>query len=69
MMRKYPVNSLQNSLQQTRFGVLCLVLVALATSFVPSAHAQTDPVIVMQSADANTLDPTMNRETSTFNVL
>lgn len=31
--------------------------------------AAAQPVVVMQSADAVTLDPTMNRETPTFNVL
>jgi len=33
------------------------------------AAAMAQPVVVMQSADAKTLDPTMNRETPTFNVL
>jgi peptide/nickel transport system substrate-binding protein len=69
MMRKYPVNSLQSNVGRARFGVLFLVLAVFTASFAPSGYAQTEPVIVMQSADANTLDPTMNRETSTFNVL
>jgi peptide/nickel transport system substrate-binding protein len=38
--------------------------------FIGSAVGQdSTPIVVMQSADANTLDPTMNRETSTFNIL
>jgi peptide/nickel transport system substrate-binding protein len=34
-----------------------------------TAFTYAQPVVVMQSADAVTLDPTMNRETPTFNVL
>ncbi len=44
-----------------RFLALALLSLTLA------AFAQ--PVVVMQSADAKTLDPTMNRETPTFNAL
>lgn len=46
------------------------VLARLASSFVVLfGLAVAQPVVVMQSADANTLDPTMNRETPTYNVL
>ncbi len=43
-------------------------LVALAAALMLGITA-AQPVVVMQSADAATLDPTMNRETSTFNAL
>ena len=46
---------------------LLVLLAAGAASVAATALAQ--PVVVMQSADAKTLDPTMNRETPTFNVL
>ena len=44
-----------------KLSILALLSLSLA------AFAQ--PVVVMQSADAKTLDPTMNRETPTFNAL
>src|SRR5680860_605733 len=43
-------------------------LVLLMAAFMASLTL-AQPVVVMQSADAATLDPTMNRETPTFNVL
>jgi peptide/nickel transport system substrate-binding protein len=43
-------------------------LVALALAALASLSL-AQSVVVMQAADAATLDPTMNRETSTFNVL
>lgn len=42
---------------------LVLLLALLA------AAAMAQPVVVMQSADAKTLDPTLNRETPTFNIM
>lgn len=69
MMRKYPVNSLQNAFGNTNVNRMFVLLTVLLVVLAPAAFAQTAPVIVMQSADANTLDPTMNRETPTFNVL
>src|SRR6056297_2723374 len=42
---------------------------ALAVTLALTALAVAQPLVVMQSADAATLDPTMNRETPTFNVL
>ena len=42
-----------------------VVFLTLAMASLASAQ----PLVVMQSADAATLDPTMNRETPTFNVL
>lgn len=44
-------------------------LALLAVVTVGGFALAQQPVVVMQSADAKTLDPTMNRETSTFNVL
>ncbi|MEX2501586.1 MAG: ABC transporter substrate-binding protein, partial [Trueperaceae bacterium] len=50
-------------LRRARTVLASLVLAAALSS----AFAQS--VVVVQSADAATLDPTMNRETPTFNVL
>lgn len=49
----------------TRFVRTLVVAGALALAGLVLAQ----PLVVMQSADAATLDPTMNRETPTFNVL
>ncbi len=48
-------------------NVLRRLLTLLTAMLMGAGMAQ--PLIVMQSADAKTLDPTMNRETPTFNVL
>ena len=50
-----------------KFRHVLLALFGLLAAFGSAQPAQ--PVVVMQSADAKTLDPTMNRETPTFNVL
>ncbi len=44
-------------------------LLAVVAALLLAASAAAQNVVVMQSADAATLDPTLNRETPTFNVL
>lgn len=51
----------------TNLRTLLVPLIAGLALLLSTALAQ--PVVVMQSADAKTLDPTQNRETPTFNVL
>ncbi|MDZ7799302.1 MAG: ABC transporter substrate-binding protein [Trueperaceae bacterium] len=46
-----------------------IVLSSLIAAGLAGLAAAQQPVVVMQSADASTLDPTMNRETSTFNAV
>ncbi|MEM7735618.1 MAG: ABC transporter substrate-binding protein [Deinococcota bacterium] len=56
--------------RRSSLRLLTRLLTGLLVTFSSTATAQDSaPVVVMQSADANTLDPTMNRETSTFNIL